>query len=195
MSQQTTGIDTTTDITATLIAQHDEMRALISRMRDDIDPGAKIGILTGLRNMWVWHGDAEEETLYARMTAKGEAEGEVTEGKAEHDQGEVLFAAMFEVDTSDGDFVPRFEALAEVVEHHLDEEEEDLFADARRQLTDAESADLAQRFTNRYRTFELQNLTVDELRTRARHMHIDGVGDLTKNELVAAIQGTIAARD
>jgi hemerythrin-like domain-containing protein len=182
------------DITATLIAQHDTMRSLIGRMRGDIDPSAKLGILHGLRDMWVWHGDAEEETLYARMRAKGEAKREVTEGKAEHDQGRVLFEAMSRIDTSDRDFVPRFEALAEVVEHHLDEEEEELFVEARQELSDDESADLAARFTNRYRTFELQNNTVDELRTMATDMEIHHPSSLNKDELVAAIQGTVAAR-
>lgn len=182
------------EITATLIEQHDQMRDLIGRMRGDIDPGAKLGILHGLRNMWVWHGNAEEETLYRRMNAKGEATEEVTEGKAEHDQGEVLFEAMFELDTSDRDFVPRFEALAEVVEHHLAEEEEELFVEARDELATDEAAELAERFTNRYRTFELQNQTVDELRATATGMDIHRAGSLNKDELVAAIQGTIAAR-
>lgn len=170
------------------------MRDLISRMRGDIEPGAKIGILHGLMNMWIWHGDAEEETLYARMRAKGEAKGEVTEGKAEHDQGRVLFDAMLQLDTSDREFVPRFEALAEVVEHHLDEEEEELFVEADAELGADESRQLAERFVNRYRTFELQSKTVDELRATANDMHIKNPSNLNKDELVAAIQGTIAAR-
>jgi hypothetical protein len=181
-------------ITGTLTGQHDEMRDLIARMRGDIAPGAKIGILNGLMNMWIWHGDAEEETLYARMRAKGHAKSEVTEGKAEHDQGRVLFDAMLELDTSDRDFVPRFEALAEVVEHHLDEEEEELFAEADAELDADESRQLAERFVNRYRTFELQSHTVAELRAIAADMDVAGASSLDKGDLVSAIQGTIAAR-
>lgn len=182
------------DIVDRLTEHHDEMRGLIERFSSAEPASARHDIATELFHLWSRHGEAEEETLYARMrSASIGAEDEIKEGIAEHDNGDALFDELLAMDPSDTMFRPRFEAVAEVVEHHLDEEEEDLFPQASEHLDADERAELADRFERRYLTFQLQALTVDELRDRAGEAGVSATSDLTKDELIAAIQGALAA--
>lgn len=183
------------EITEYLTEQHDEMRGLIERFDTARDGAARKQVAQDLFDLWSRHGEAEEETLYARMrSADLGAEDEIKEGIAEHDNGEVLFEELLGMDASDPMFRARFEAVAEVVEHHLDEEEEDLFPEAREHFDDDELAEIGHRYENRFRTYQLKAKTVDELREEAREVGVSSVSDLTKDELIAAIQGALHAK-
>lgn len=183
------------EITEYLIGQHDDMRSLIEDFDQTEPASARAETARQIYHLWTDHGEAEEQTLYARMrSSDAGAEDEVKEGIAEHDNGKVLFEELLAMEPSDPMFRARFGAISEVVEHHLDEEEEDLFEDAREHLPLDEREELAQSFENKFRTQQLKRETVGALRDRARDLDIASASSLTKDELIAAIQGAIHAK-
>lgn len=76
------------------------------------------------------HMAVEEELLYPAL--KGAVDkGEVDEGIVEHDTGKKLMVEIENLDGTEPLYPAKVHVLGEVTVHHIDEEDEDLFEDAK----------------------------------------------------------------
>lgn len=122
------------DIISLLEEEHREIRKLLTRLRNQTTERASL--LTALRNRLETHDAAEEERLYplvARLLdMKEEAETFLEEHQASRDLMDRL-----ETLNPNGDAWRALAAdLCQIVETHLEEEEELLFPQIRRSLSD-----------------------------------------------------------
>lgn len=129
---------------------HDEARALIRQIEDTTDRAAKTRQdLFDRFKLDLWsHNKIEEATFYSKLEQKGDKK-ESLEAKNEH---HMVNSMLEELDTMPKDNVEwgqKFHALAELLEHHMDEEEDEFFELARKDLTEEEAEDLGERFDSR----------------------------------------------
>ena len=89
------------------------------------------------------HAKIEEDIFYppARQAGKEEKD-EVLEGIEEHKLIKQLVDELAETNAQDETFNPRVDVLKEQVEHHLDEEEREMFPHVRKALPESELVSL-----------------------------------------------------
>ena len=84
-----------------------------------------------LRTELVAHERMEEEVFYPRLKQEQKAREEVLEGYEEHHVADVLLDELLEVPAETDLWKAKVKVLKENVEHHMDEEESELFKKAR----------------------------------------------------------------
>jgi hemerythrin superfamily protein len=92
------------------------------------------------------HSEAESETFYAALRDHDETRDLVDEAESEHQQVAVLLDGIDHAADDDGAVQNRIQELIEAVEHHVQEEERELFARARSVLDEDQARELAERF-------------------------------------------------
>ena len=76
------------------------------------------------------------------------------EGYEEHHVVDEVMGEMLHLPVSDETWTAKFTVMKENLEHHIEEEERDMFEKARRALGDDELADLGDRMTARKEALE-----------------------------------------
>ena len=89
------------------------------------------------------HELMEEKVLYPALQAHPEGRDIVLEGFAEHHVADLLMGELREVATDDEQWGAKFKVLKENIEHHIQEEEGEMFRTARGVFSREEMQDLA----------------------------------------------------
>jgi hemerythrin superfamily protein len=114
-----------------LKADHDTVRGLFSQFKDAKEVKDTERLATIQRQIFQElevHTSIEEEVFYPEAEkVGGEAEELVKEGVEEHHVVEVLMEEISQLSPDDDAFVAKMTVLIENVEHHAEEEEEELF--------------------------------------------------------------------
>src|SRR5580765_6105363 len=84
-----------------------------------------------LRTELVAHERMEEEVLYPRLRDEKNARASVLEGYEEHHVADVILDELLDVPPENDLWKAKVKVLMENVEHHMDEEERELFKKAR----------------------------------------------------------------
>lgn len=130
---------------------HDEAREVMSKLKDTTERAKKTrqDLFNHFKlDMWVHH-KVEEAVFYSILRETKEMHGDSMEAYNEHHiaNGMIEELDTFPVDSED--WLVKFKALTELVEHHMDEEEEDFFPTAKK-LLDKETQELmGERFDQR----------------------------------------------
>jgi len=137
-------------IFADLKADHDRHRSLLARIGDAPAEGPERATLfEAFRVEVTAHAAAEEESLYATMLANPELRDDARHSVAEHKEIDDFLGELAELDTASAEWTETFGKLRHRYEHHIDEEEEEMFPAAADKLSDAEEARLATVFEQR----------------------------------------------
>ena len=137
-------------IFAELKRDHDRHRDLLARIADsDPDSKQRGELFEQLRVELQAHAAAEEESLYATMLANPELRDEARHSVAEHKEIDDYLGELVEADPSSDQWVKTFKELRHRYLHHIDEEEEEMFPAASKDLDDATKAKLATVFEKR----------------------------------------------
>jgi hypothetical protein len=91
------------------------------------------------------HELLEEKILYPALESHPEARDKVLEGYQEHHVADVVVKELRELATSDETWGAKFKVLKENIEHHIKEEEREMFRTARAVLSREELDDLGAR--------------------------------------------------
>ncbi len=109
--------------TALLKTQHRKVEALFKKLESGRSD--KAAVLEELADSLAAHMAIEHEFLYP--AAKDVDDEMVNESFEEHSLAEVALKRLLATDTEDEAFDARVTALKELIEHHVEEEEEELF--------------------------------------------------------------------
>lgn len=133
-----------------LKADHDRQRALLERVggASGADQGRREAFET-LRLELQAHAAAEEESLYATMLADPELREDARHSVAEHKEVDDLLGALLELDFGSEAWDAKFGELRHRYEHHIEEEEDEMFPAAAERLSDDATARLASVFERR----------------------------------------------
>ncbi|GLR80740.1 hemerythrin domain-containing protein (plasmid) [Azospirillum oryzae] len=145
MASKTTG--TQADIFARIKTDHDTIRSLLEKTEKANGSGR--AVFDELqRELWA-HSKVEEGVFYASLKKAKEAKSETVEGLNEHHLINGLLDELNAMKTTDSGWKEKLQVLGELVRHHLDEEEEELFEEARDVLDDERAAELGGAYDDR----------------------------------------------
>ncbi len=91
------------------------------------------------------HEKIEEDILYPALKEHPNAKDIVLEGYQEHHVADLLIQELHETDVTDERWGAKFKVLKESIEHHIEEEEGDMFKKARDIFSAAELKELGER--------------------------------------------------
>lgn len=121
------------DATSILKQDHQRVRRLFDRFARAADSGQKLEIFRNVRNELQVHAQVEEEIFYPELEKQGEPElaEQMREAHHEHDEAKQLLARGESVAADAAQLEELVRSLREVVEHHVREEEGEIFPRAR----------------------------------------------------------------
>ena len=122
------------DAVELLERQHREVEAMFERFENMTDRAtvSKKKLADEICNALIMHTTIEEEIFYpATREASEETEDMVDEAVVEHASAKDLIAQILEMDPGDDLYDAKVKVLSELVEHHVEEEEEEMFPKAR----------------------------------------------------------------
>ena len=137
-------------IFADLKADHDRHRELLAQIASTAPGDAdRDRLFEAFRIEVSAHAAAEEESLYAMMLGKPDLRDDARHSVSEHKEIDDFFGEMAEMDSASDTWRKTFDKMRHRYEHHIDEEEQDMFPAAAEELSDDEEAKLAQVFEER----------------------------------------------
>lgn len=117
-----------------LTQQHREVKEMFDRFENMTDRAkvSKKKLADEICNALIMHTTIEEEIYYpATREASEDAEDMVDEAVVEHASAKDLIAQIMEMDPGDDLYDAKVKVLGELVEHHVEEEEKEMFPKTR----------------------------------------------------------------
>lgn len=131
-------------------ADHDRHRALLETLGDTS------GDSTERRKAWdefyhevKSHAAAEEETFYSKLISRTWGQDAARHSVHEHQELDDLMEELNGTDMSSPGWLMRFKTLRHDYEHHIDEEEDEVFTRAKEEIPEEEIAGYGARFLAR----------------------------------------------
>ena len=123
------------DATELLKADHDRVDALFQKVKANEDGNNK-DTFDKIRQELEIHTHVEEQVFYPNLLENGDDELQkiVREGLEEHGQVKTLLVEMGSMSGDDEEFKAKLQVMMENVEHHVQEEEGEMFPLVREQL-------------------------------------------------------------
>jgi len=141
---------------------HDAHRQLFDKMADAKDePDRLEKLFEQFRVEVTAHAAAEEETLYATMLARPDLREDAQHSVSEHKEIDDYLEELEELSFNGEEWNRVFAQLKKRYLHHIEEEEEEMFPDAAKELTAEEEQKLAARFAQR-KPAELQRAEAND---------------------------------
>lgn len=139
-----------TDIFTRLKQDHDRHRKMLDRVADTSgDSKERREAFEQLRIDVSAHANAEEQSLYAEMLARPELQDKGRHSVAEHKEVDEYFEDLVSKDFDNTGWLTRFKTLKHRLEHHMDEEENEIFTAAKKDLSEQRAIELAKIFDDR----------------------------------------------
>ncbi len=133
-----------------LKADHDKQRAMLKQLGDlRGDTKKRQTLFETFRLELQSHAAAEEESLYAVMLGNPELRDDARHSVSEHKEVDDLLGEMMDLDFGSDEWEAKFFHMRHRYEHHIDEEEEEMFPAAAKELSDEEEARIATVFEER----------------------------------------------
>lgn len=139
----------TDDIVQLILADHKPLKEMIKTLKD---PKAEFEELRECYEefapMLIAHAKPEEAVLYVEMKGEKDLRREGFEGEIEHSLADQLIEDIEQTDDEDL-WTARVKVLAEIVEHHIKEEESRILPDYKRNSNSSERSELGQQYLSR----------------------------------------------
>jgi hemerythrin superfamily protein len=185
------------DVIDLLVADHNRVRGLFTRYQaaDEADNTEEASALAGeiIKELKI-HMAAEEAVFYRAVKERTEEiHEEVDEGAEEHHVARVLIGEIENVAPGSDSWVAKMTVLIESVEHHVDEEEEELFPSVRSATPASWREELGTRlevekgYLGAPALADKMERTKAELHTMARQQEIPGRSKMGHDELAATV--------
>ena len=139
------------DAIALLKNDHDKVKDLLARLEKTTERGEKTReeLFATIKAELTVHETIEEEIFYPALKEHPKAKDLVLEGYEEHHVVDTVMAELEGLDVTDETWGAKATVMKENVEHHIEEEESEMFAQARKVFDKAELQDLGDRMAER----------------------------------------------
>ena len=133
---------------------HAKMRKLLDELESTTERGVKTRteLFATIKGELTIHEIIEEEIFYPELKAHPKAKDIVLEGYEEHHVVDLVMKELEDVPVDDESWGAKAKVMKENVEHHMEEEEGEMFKQARSVFDRAELEDLGERMEARRRT-------------------------------------------
>jgi hemerythrin-like domain-containing protein len=139
------------DAIALLKADHDKVKKLLNELETTTERGVKTRaeLFATIKGELTVHEIIEEEIFYPELKAHPKARDIVLEGFQEHHVVDLLMNELERLDVTDETWGAKAVVMKENIEHHIEEEEGEMFPKARQVFDRAELVDLGERMAAR----------------------------------------------
>jgi hemerythrin superfamily protein len=139
------------DAIALLKADHDKVKTLLAKLETTTERGVKTRqeLFATLKGELTLHEVVEEEIFYPELKAHPKAEETVLEGFEEHHVVDVLMGELEKLPVDDETWGAKALVMKENIEHHIEEEEGEMFRQARQAFDRDELEALGRRMAER----------------------------------------------
>jgi hemerythrin superfamily protein len=135
------------DIIDLILEDHKALKKLIKVLKDsEADIGEKYAAFGEFAPLLTLHSKPEEQTLYVDMKEDEELRTEGYEGDVEHALAEQLMLDAQGTTDNEDLWKAKVKVLAELVEHHIEEEEEEMLPEYRKSSEPQKRLELGERF-------------------------------------------------
>ena len=130
---------------------HDKVKRLLAELESTTERGVKTRseLFATIKGELTLHEIIEEEIFYPELKAHPKAEDIVLEAFEEHHVVDLLMGELESLDVTDESWGAKALVMKENVEHHIEEEEGEMFPQARRVFDTRELDDLGRRMEER----------------------------------------------
>ena len=136
---------------------HDKVKGMLDKL-DDTTERAEVTRTEGLAKLkqeLTVHEAIEEEILYPALIEFAKTKDITLEAFEEHHVVDMIMAELEQTPVEDETWAAKLTVMKENLEHHIEEEEDDMFKKARQVMDEAELEELGDRMSAR--KAELQN--------------------------------------
>ncbi len=185
------------DALSLLTADHNRVRGLFTRFQtaeEEQDTAQMTVLAQKIITELEVHTTIEEEIFYpAIKDADEEIKDLVDEGVEEHHVAETLIAEVKTLTPEDDAWAAKMKVIIESVEHHAEEEEQELFPLTRKAFDKAALEELGMRLEARKAELgaptvaDKEHLSTEELKELAKEQEIPGRSSMDREELVATV--------
>ncbi len=138
------------EIYADLKRDHDKQRDMLKQLGGmDGDSAERRKLFEAFRLEVQSHAAAEEESLYATMLGRPDLRDDARHSVAEHKEVDDLIGELLDMELGSEEWEHKFAHMRHRYEHHIDEEEEEMFPAAEEKLDDATEQRLADTYEER----------------------------------------------
>ena len=130
-----------------LKTDHDRFKKMLDEGESTTERGVKTRaeLFAELKAELSIHERIEEEIFYPALKSHPKAKGIVLEGYEEHHVVDEIMGELEATDVTDETWGAKFKVMKENIEHHIEEEEGDMFKQARQVFDDDELDELGRR--------------------------------------------------
>jgi len=130
---------------------HENVKKLLGELEDTTERGVKTReeLFAKIKQEMLVHETLEEELLYPTLKEHDKTKEVSLEGFEEHHVVNEIMAELEETPVDDEKWAAKFAVMKENIEHHIEEEEEEMFKKARQVLDRQEIDALGERMEQR----------------------------------------------
>ncbi len=133
-----------------LTKDHDTQREMAARLAETTgDSDERRKLWDEFKPEAEAHANAEEQTFYATLIEHPEAQEKARHSISEHKEAADLIEKLATDDMSSPGWLQNFKKLKEELEHHMEEEENEVFVKAREVISDETATQLVSDFEER----------------------------------------------
>ena len=146
------------DAISLLTADHKVVKGLLKEIESTTERGIKTRqeLFARLKGEMLVHVASEEDIFYPELRDHPSAREIVLEGYEEHHVVDVLMGELESLSVDDESWGAKALVMKENIEHHIEEEEGDMFKKARQVFSSEELRDLGERMAARKESAKLQ---------------------------------------
>ncbi len=135
------------DIIELILTDHIPLKSLIETLKDDeTKRAAKEGPFEEFAFLLLGHAKSEEQSLYVAMKEYTDLKMPGYEGDTEHAIADQLVQEI-NATPDDNEWLAKVKVLAEMVEHHIQEEEEDMLKEVEEQIPEDVRMNIGSEYT------------------------------------------------
>ena len=185
------------DALSLLTADHNRVRGLFARFQsaeEEQDTAQMAELAQKILTELEVHATIEEEIFYPAVKGAGEElKDTVDEGVEEHHVAETLMEEIKALTPEDDAWAAKMKVLIENVEHHAEEEEQEMFPETRKAFDKEALEELGLRLEARKAELgaptmaDKEHLSTEELKELAKEQEIPGRSSMDRDELVATV--------
>ena len=139
------------DALTLLKADHDKVKRILAELEKTTERGIKTRteLFATIKGEMTVHESIEEEIFYPALMEMAKTRDVTLEGYQEHHVVDLLMGELEDLDVGDETWGPKATVMKENIEHHIEEEEGEMFAKTRQVFNGSELAELGERMAAR----------------------------------------------
>jgi hemerythrin superfamily protein len=130
----------------TLKQDHQEVKDIFSQLKESSKTSERKALLEKLQQEILPHMTGEEKVIYPAMKKNEGIREDALEALEEHHAAQLILKELAKMSPDDERFKAKVSVLMEMVDHHVEEEEDVIFKDIKKQFSSEEAGQLLEGF-------------------------------------------------